>query len=89
MQPTSTTKLIEPSIHIKHVYFRHGEPLIQWKSPEVKNMNSIENLDFVIVGKFSYGWSEIQELRILIPNQYGIKYEVQIGLLCYRHVLIR
>lgn len=52
-------------------------------------MNSVENLDFSVVGKFSYGCLEIQELRKLIPTQCGVKGEVQIDLLCFRHALIR
>ncbi|WMV26801.1 hypothetical protein MTR67_020186 [Solanum verrucosum] len=48
-----------------------------------------ENLQYAILGKFSYGWPEIQELRTLIPKQCDLKGECNIGLLRNRYVLIR
>lgn len=48
-----------------------------------------ENIEFAVIGKFSYGWPEIQDLKILIPKQCEMKGECKIGLLCNRHVLIR
>ncbi|WMV52029.1 hypothetical protein MTR67_045414 [Solanum verrucosum] len=48
-----------------------------------------ENLEYVVVGKFSYGWPDIQDLRKLIPKQCELKGECKIGLLSNRHVLIR
>lgn len=41
------------------------------------------------MGKFSYGWPEVQELRKLIPKQCELKGECMIGLLNKRHILIR
>ncbi|KAG5631197.1 hypothetical protein H5410_002914 [Solanum commersonii] len=60
-----------------------------WTEKEVKRMNILENLQYAIVGKFSYGWPELEELRMLIPKQCNIKGECKIGLLRNRHVLIR
>lgn len=48
-----------------------------------------EKLEYVVVGKFSYGWREIQVLRRLIPIQCELKGEVNIGLLSNRYILIR
>ncbi|CAN4114567.1 unnamed protein product [Withania somnifera] len=48
-----------------------------------------ENLEYAVVGKFSYGWPTIQDLRRLIPMQCELKGECNVGLLCNRHVLIR
>ncbi|WMV08728.1 hypothetical protein MTR67_002113 [Solanum verrucosum] len=48
-----------------------------------------ENLEYAVIGKFSYGWPEIQELRKLIPKHCELKGECKIGLLSNRHVLIR
>ncbi|WMV50761.1 hypothetical protein MTR67_044146 [Solanum verrucosum] len=48
-----------------------------------------ENLEYVVIGKFSYGWLEIQVLRKLIPKQCELKEECNIGLLSNRHILIR
>lgn len=52
-------------------------------------MNIIEVLQYAVIGKFSYGCPELQELRSLIPTQCGIKGECNIGFLRDRHVLIR
>ncbi|KAK4723627.1 hypothetical protein R3W88_026406 [Solanum pinnatisectum] len=48
-----------------------------------------ENLEFAVIGKFLYGWPEIQELQKLIPKQCEMRGECNIGLLSNRHVLIR
>lgn len=47
-----------------------------------------ENLQYAIVGKFSYGKPDIAELRKQIPSQCGIKSECTIGVLDMRHILI-
>ncbi|KAG5576187.1 hypothetical protein H5410_056321 [Solanum commersonii] len=59
------------------------------KEEEVEKMNIMENLQLAVVGKFSYGWPELEELRIQIPKQCGIKGDCRIGLLRNRHILIR
>ncbi|WMV18187.1 hypothetical protein MTR67_011572 [Solanum verrucosum] len=48
-----------------------------------------ENLEYAVIGKFSYGWPDIQDLRRLIPKQCELKGDCNIGLLSNRHVLIR
>ncbi|WMV25922.1 hypothetical protein MTR67_019307 [Solanum verrucosum] len=48
-----------------------------------------ENLEYAVIGKFSYGWPDIQYLRKLIPKQCELKGECNIGLLSNIHVLIR
>lgn len=48
-----------------------------------------ENLQYTVMGKFSYGWPDIQELRKLILKQCELKGEVNIGLLSNMYVLIR
>ncbi|WMV19734.1 hypothetical protein MTR67_013119 [Solanum verrucosum] len=48
-----------------------------------------EDLQYVVIGKFAYGWPEMQDLRTLIPKQCELKGEVNIGLLCNIYVLIR
>lgn len=40
-----------------------------------------ENLQYVVIGKFSYGWRDIQELRRIIPKQCEMKGESNIGAL--------
>lgn len=46
-------------------------------------------MQYAIIGKFSYGKSDIMELRKIIPGQCGIKSECMIGVLDSRHILIR
>lgn len=48
-----------------------------------------ENLEYVVVEKFSYRWPSIQDLRNLTLKQCELKGECKIGLLCNRHILIR
>lgn len=48
-----------------------------------------EDPQYVLIGKFSYGWPDIQYLRRLIPKQCELKGEVNIGLLSNRNILIR
>ncbi|WMV32600.1 hypothetical protein MTR67_025985 [Solanum verrucosum] len=48
-----------------------------------------ENLEYAVIGKFSYGWPAIQDLRNLIPKQCELKGECNIGLLSNRLVLIK
>lgn len=84
------TRLIDlPMIPFKPVTLLHGEPYIKWSEEEVAAMDVVENLQHVVVGKFSYGWPEMDELRSIIPTQCNIKGNFQIGLFRNRHVLIR
>lgn len=48
-----------------------------------------ENLQYVVIGKFSYGWPDIHDLWRLIHKQCELKEECIIGLLSNRHILIR
>ncbi|KAG5589354.1 hypothetical protein H5410_039868 [Solanum commersonii] len=82
------TRINKP-IPLKPISYLHGEPRIVWEEEEVKNMIIKENLEFAVIGKFSYGWPEIQELRKLILKQCEMRGECNIGLLSNRHVLIR
>jgi len=52
-------------------------------------MNTIENLQYAVIGKFSYAWPEIDDLRIQIPKQCNVKGGCKIGLLRNRHILMR
>ncbi|KAH0686127.1 hypothetical protein KY289_016883 [Solanum tuberosum] len=76
-------------IPMKQVTYLHGEPRVIWEEDKVDQMIVNEDLQYAVIGKFSYGWPEIHELRRLIPKQCGLKGEVNIGLLANRYVLIR
>lgn len=52
-------------------------------------MNIIEGFQYDVVGKFSYGWPELQELHRIIPPQCGVKGECNVGFFRDMHVLIR
>ncbi|XP_055801899.1 uncharacterized protein LOC129871059 [Solanum dulcamara] len=78
-----------PNVPPKPVVILHGEPSITWKSSEIKLLIVKENLQYAIIGKFSYGKPDVQELRKTIPGQCGIKSECTIGVLDARHILIR
>ncbi|KAK4728571.1 hypothetical protein R3W88_021559 [Solanum pinnatisectum] len=73
----------------KPVVIIHGEPSVTWKTSEIKTLIAQENLQYAIIGKFSYGKPEIQELRKTLPGHCGIKSECTIGVLDTRHILIR
>ncbi|KAH0669203.1 hypothetical protein KY285_023362 [Solanum tuberosum] len=79
---------IDP-IPMKQLSYNNGTPRIVWTEEEVNRMNILEDLQYAVIGKFSYGWPELEELRTIIPRQCNIKGECKIGLLRNRHVLIR
>jgi len=56
---------------------------------EANQMIINENLQYAVIGKFSYGWSDIQELRKLIPKQCELKGEVIIELLSNIYILVK
>ncbi|WMV41340.1 hypothetical protein MTR67_034725 [Solanum verrucosum] len=74
---------------MKPVAYLHGEPRVIWEEDEVEQMIIKENLEFAVIGKFSYGWPDIQDLRKIIPKQCELKGECNIGLLSNRYILIR
>lgn len=52
-------------------------------------MNQIENLQFLLIRKFIYECTDLEELRLIIPKQCDIKGDFQLGLLRNNHILIR
>ncbi|KAG5600400.1 hypothetical protein H5410_031770 [Solanum commersonii] len=76
-------------IPMKKPHLTDGLPTIHWTAKEIQRMNIIENLQYAVVGKFSYGAPEINEIRKLIPKQCGIIRGCQIGYLRNRHILMR
>ncbi|KAH0707208.1 hypothetical protein KY285_011769 [Solanum tuberosum] len=78
-----------PKVPPKPLTMVHGEPNITWKSSKVKSLIIQENLQYAIIGKFSYGKPDVQELRKTITGQCGIKSDCMIGVLDTRHVLIK
>lgn len=93
----SYANVLKPNTHFdtvskiqpKPVIFVDGEPSITWMAAEVRSLIIHENLQYAIIGKFSYGKPDVTELRKAIPNQCRIKGDCTIGVLDSRHVLIR
>ncbi|KAH0652600.1 hypothetical protein KY289_030278 [Solanum tuberosum] len=80
---------ITESISRKEVVMVQGVPHIKWTEDEVETMNRVENLQYVVVGKFTYEWADLDELRRIIPLQCDIKGGCQIRLFRNKHILIR
>ncbi|KAG5585572.1 hypothetical protein H5410_046006, partial [Solanum commersonii] len=76
-------------IPMKQVSYTNGVPRVQWTEEEVDRMNCIKNLQYAVVGKFSYGWTDLKELRAIIPQQCSINRYCKIGILRNKHALIR
>ncbi|KAF3624854.1 hypothetical protein FXO38_30032 [Capsicum annuum] len=64
------------------------EPSVTWKSSKVKSLIIHENLQYEIIGKFSYGKPVITELRKSILSQCGIKGDCTKKVMDTRHILI-
>ncbi|KAM3283710.1 hypothetical protein P3S67_022508 [Capsicum chacoense] len=77
------------SISRKEIVMIEGIPHIKWTEEEVDIMNRMENLQYAVIGKFMYEWSDLEELRLIIPLQCDIKGDCQIGLFRSKHILIR
>ncbi|KAF3683615.1 hypothetical protein FXO38_00705 [Capsicum annuum] len=75
-------------ILLKHIAYLHGEPRIVWEEKEVNQMIINEDLQYAVIGKFSYGWPDIQYLIRLILKQCELKGKVNIRLLINRYILI-
>ncbi|KAK4343227.1 hypothetical protein RND71_036321 [Anisodus tanguticus] len=87
--PCGVRSPMSMAIPIKPIVYLHGEPTVRFEKKEVEAMIHQQDLNLAVIGKFSHGWPEIGLLRTAIPKQCGLKAEVNIGLLCDRHLLIR
>lgn len=56
-------------IPFKPIIVLLGEQYIKWSESEVVAIDIIENLQHVVVGQFSYGLLELEELISIIPTQ--------------------
>ncbi|KAF3667711.1 putative nucleolin-like isoform X1 [Capsicum annuum] len=74
-------KLIQDSIMMKLVEYKNG---VTWIEEEAQKINVIEDLQFVVIGKFSYGCPELEDLRIQISKQCKkVKIQYDIMPKCY------
>ncbi|KAG5591239.1 hypothetical protein H5410_041753 [Solanum commersonii] len=84
----NTKPNVEP-IPFKSVTYIDGIPMSKWPEEEAYRINIIKDLTYIVVGKFSYGWLDLEDLRIQIPKQLNVKGDVKIGILQNRHILMR
>ncbi|XP_060194982.1 uncharacterized protein LOC132624180 [Lycium barbarum] len=89
LNPTISTTTYNLTLPMKNITYLHGEPMVVWEEKEIDHMIIKEKLQYAVMGKFSYGWPDVKELKTLIPKQCGLKGEAIIGLLSNRYVLIR
>ncbi|KAG5571022.1 hypothetical protein H5410_060788 [Solanum commersonii] len=45
-------------IPLKHIAYLHGEPRVVWEEEEVAQMIINEDLQYAVIGKFSYRWPQ-------------------------------
>lgn len=85
-----TSEVAKPSnsIPIKDLIYVHGEPTVLWEE-DMDNMIIQEDLQYAVIGKFAYGWPELEKIRRIFPIQCEIKVDGKVGFLRERHVLIR
>ncbi|WMV38471.1 hypothetical protein MTR67_031856 [Solanum verrucosum] len=76
------------SLPLKRISFLHGKPQVIWEQEKVNQIIN-KNLKYAVIGKFSYGWLDIQDLCKLIPKQCELKGDYNNDILSNRHILIR
>ncbi|XP_060185469.1 uncharacterized protein LOC132614939 [Lycium barbarum] len=91
LQPQNPNPMqnVTSKLSVKKVEYRNGVHVLRWTEREVDQMEKLEDFKHAVVGKFSYGWTSLEELRSIIPAQCGMKGKCTIGLFRDRHVLIR
>lgn len=60
---TQSKQSIEP-IPIKKLNYINGIPRVMWNEEEVDRMIVIKELQYATIGKISYGWPKLEDLRI-------------------------
>ncbi|KAH0650402.1 hypothetical protein KY284_030314 [Solanum tuberosum] len=67
--------IIEDKSLLKDITYVEGVPQVNWTKREVIKMTCIEKLKFAVIGKFSYEWTDLDELRRIIAQQCELKGE--------------
>ncbi|KAF3653731.1 hypothetical protein FXO38_15513 [Capsicum annuum] len=78
LKPTISKAIPLP---LKPITYLHGELRVVWEEEKISQMIVNEESEYVVIGKFPYGWLDIYYLRKLIPKQFVLKGDVNIGLL--------
>ncbi|XP_075099066.1 uncharacterized protein LOC142175954 [Nicotiana tabacum] len=80
---------VSSKIELFPVKLDHGEPTIKFTIDEVNEFTREEGLHQAVVMKLSYGKPELQEFRKIFSSQFDVQGRCNIGLLDFRHLLIR
>ncbi|MCE5166860.1 hypothetical protein HAX54_028198, partial [Datura stramonium] len=69
LKEKSLEDIIDP-VNCKTVFMKEGIPCIRWTDEEVDRMNVKENLQYAMIGKFTYGWPDMVKVDLLkdIPS---------------------
>lgn len=54
-QNMGANRVVIPPIPFKEAAIINGKHIVKWMEAEMKRMNMIENLNYAVIGKFSYG----------------------------------
>lgn len=65
---TSVGNCQKQSLSIKKPTSNNGIPRVSWTEDEIQSMNIAENLQYALIGKFTYGWPGLDELRKILPK---------------------
>lgn len=76
-------------IIIKQPFIINGVLTVIWIKEELWKMKIMVNIQYKVIGKFSYGFPDQEDLRIQTPKQCTIKEDYKIGLLRNWHILMR
>uniref|UniRef100_M1DS09 Uncharacterized protein n=1 Tax=Solanum tuberosum TaxID=4113 RepID=M1DS09_SOLTU len=56
-------EILEDNSLMKEITYVEGIPQVEWTEQEVIKITHIEKLQFVVIGKLSYEWTDLEELR--------------------------
>ncbi|KAG5585002.1 hypothetical protein H5410_045436 [Solanum commersonii] len=65
---------------MKQLSYNNGIPRLVWKEEEADRTNILKDIQYAMIGKFSYDWPELEELHTILPHQCNIKGECKIAL---------
>lgn len=74
---------------MKTIEYNNIVQRITWTEEKVQRMNALEELQSIVIGKYSFGWIKCNDLRNQIPKQCRIKGVCKIELLRNRHILMK
>lgn len=73
-----TPKDIKP-ILLKQIKYENIIPIVKWTKAEVTRANNLEFIQYAIIGKFTEGWPELEDLR---KNISTVELKVIIKFVC-------